>query len=211
MTESLRVESIIVGSFQTNCYLVGNGKKGVIIDPGDDFPKIKNLIEKYNIEIKKIILTHGHIDHIAAVSQVKDFTQAPVLIHAADADMLTSAEANLSASTENAFVAGKADELVSEGDIIEAGGLSFRVLHTPGHTPGGISLVTRGEEMVFTGDALFWGSIGRTDLPGGNHEVLMDSIRTKLLGLPDNTIVYPGHGPETTIGHERIINPFLIG
>lgn len=208
MAESIKVEFIEVGPVFTNCYLVSDGNQAVLIDPGDDFLRIESLIKKSNVDVKKIILTHGHIDHIGALPQVKNITKAPVLIHPDDAVMLTDAQANLSTFHSVAFTTESADGLLNEGDIIEVGKLKLRVLHTPGHTPGGISLLADG--LIFTGDALFWGSIGRSDFPGGNHELLVDSIRTKILTLPDNTIVYPGHGPQTTIEHERNFNPFLI-
>ena len=208
MTESLKVEVLEVGPYFTNCYLVSDEKHALLIDPGDDSLRIEQLIEKSNVDIENIILTHGHIDHIAALAHIKEITGAPVLIHPEDAEMLTDAKANLSAFHSTAFIAETADGFLNEGDTIEVGRFQFRVLHTPGHSPGGISLVTEG--IVFTGDALFWGSIGRTDFPNGNHETLIRSIKTRLLTLPDDTIVYSGHGPKTTIGHERKINPFLI-
>ncbi|MCD6162223.1 MAG: MBL fold metallo-hydrolase [candidate division Zixibacteria bacterium] len=208
MNSILKVDFIEVGPFQTNCYLVRGNNKAIIIDPGDEFFRIEKLINKYNAEVEKIILTHGHIDHIGAVSQVKNITNALVMIHPDDAGMLTDAKANLSAYHDTEFTIDAADEFINDGDIIEIGGIQLKTLHTPGHTPGGISLLTDG--IVFTGDALFWGSIGRTDLPGANHETLINAIKSKLLTLPDETIVYPGHGPQTTIGKEREINPWLI-
>ena len=208
MNEILKVDCIEVGPYQTNCYLIRDNNQAVIIDPGDDFFRIEKLILKYNIEVKKIILTHGHIDHIGAVSQLKKITNAPVLIHPDDAGMLTDAKANLSAFHDTEFTADAADEFIKEGDIIEVGEIRLETLHTYGHTPGGISLLADG--LVFTGDALFWGSIGRTDLPGGNFETLIKNIKSKLLILPNETVVYPGHGPQTTIGNEREINPWLI-
>lgn len=208
MNEIIKVDCIEVGPYQTNCYLIRDNNQAVIIDPGDDFFRIEKLILKYNIEVKKIILTHGHIDHIGAVSQLKKITNAPVLIHPDDAGMLTDVKVNLSAYHDTEFTADAADEFIKEGDIIEVGEIRLKTLHTHGHTPGGISLLADG--LVFTGDALFWGSIGRTDLPGGNFETLIKNIKSKLLTLPDETVVYPGHGPQTTIGNEREINPWLI-
>jgi len=208
MSESLKVEVLEVGPYFTNCYLVSDETHALLIDPGDDSLRIEQFIEKNNAEVEKIILTHGHIDHISALPHIKEITGAPVLIHPGDAEMLTDAKANLSAFHSNAFTADAADGFLNEGDTIEVGRFQFRVLQTPGHSPGGISLVTDG--VVFTGDALFWGSVGRTDFPNGNHDTLIQSIKTKLLTLPDNTVVYSGHGPKTTIGHEKSVNPFLI-
>jgi len=208
MAETLIGEQIEVGPYMTNCYIVSDDKQALVIDPGDDYQMIEKYIKKNSLKVEKIILTHGHIDHIGAVAQIKKLTDAPVLIHPEDADMLTDAKANLSAYHTESFSVGPADGFLNEGDIIDLGRFQFKVLHTPGHSPGGISLATDG--IVFTGDALFWGSVGRTDFPNGSHEILINSIKTKLMTLPDETIVYSGHGPQTTIGHERGINPFLI-
>jgi hydroxyacylglutathione hydrolase len=208
MTIRLNVKVIEVGPFITNCYLLFANREAMLIDPGDDFLRIKELIEENHVEVKKIILTHGHIDHIRAVPEAKKLTGAPVLIHSGDAGMLIDPAANLSQWQDQPFKTAPADMMIKEKDIIETDDFKLEVLHTPGHTLGGISLLTNG--MVFTGDALFWGSVGRTDFPDGDHAVLIEGIKSRLLTLPDNTVVYPGHGPETTIEHERKFNPFLI-
>jgi len=207
MTNSLIVESLEVGDFLTNCYLVHHEGQAVIIDPGDDHGRIINKIKNRNVKVKQIILTHGHIDHIRAVPEIKKFTGAPVLIHREDAIMLTDCKANLSCYDKSEFSTDAADGFINEGDIIEISQFKIKVLHTPGHTPGGISLLSDG--MVFTGDALFRESIGRTDFPNGSLDTLIQAIRTRLLVLPDNTVVYPGHGPKTNIGQERSSNPWL--
>jgi hydroxyacylglutathione hydrolase len=208
MTDSLIVETLEVGTYLTNCYLVHHDELALIIDPGDDHGRIINRIKKRKVNVKSIILTHGHIDHIGALPEIKEFTGAPVLIHPEDAEMLTDAKANLSFYHQDEFATDAADGFIDEGDTIDLGRFRFQVLHTPGHTPGGISLLTDG--MVFTGDALFQESIGRTDFPNGNYDTLIQAIKTKLLALPDDTVVYPGHGPMTTIGRERSSNPWLI-
>jgi len=207
MTDSLIVETLEVGAFLTNCYLVHHDGLALIIDPGDDHGRIINRIEKREVNVKSIVLTHGHIDHIGALPEIKKFTGAPVLIHPDDAGMLTDAKANLSYYHQDEFAADAADGFIAEGDIIDLGQFRFQILHTPGHTPGGISLLTN--DIVFTGDALFRESIGRTDFPNGSSDTLIRAIKAKLLNLPDNTIVYPGHGPQTTIGRERLSNPWL--
>ena len=207
MTESISIDVIEVGAFITNCYLVYDNDKAIIIDPGDDAERIVDALNQRKVVIQKIILTHGHIDHIRALPEVKKATRAPVYIHPDDANMLVEAKANLSFYHDIAFATDAADELLAEGDEFEVGRFKFRVLHTPGHSPGGISLVSDG--VVFSGDALFFGSIGRTDFPGSDHQTLIKSIQNKLLTLPPETSVFPGHGPQTTIGQEKTVNPWL--
>lgn len=207
MSDSPLIDTLQVGQFLTNCYLVHSSGRGLIIDPGDEPQHIIELINERKIKIEKIVLTHGHIDHISGLPEIRKFTQAPVLIHPGDAIMLTDPAANLSAYHEPLFATEPADVLINDGESIELDGYHFKIMHTPGHSPGGISLV--GEKLAFTGDALFADSIGRTDFPGSDHQTLIESIRRKLLTLPDDTVVYPGHGPVTTIGKERESNPWL--
>lgn len=203
------IEVIPVGGIETNCYLIGDGKEAVLIDPGDDAEKIIGMIRNRNAKVARIVLTHGHADHIGAVPELRKYTGAPVLIHSEDAIMLTDAMANLSAVFDVPFVAEPADGLLKDGDLISAGNIKLKVLFTPGHTPGGVSLYEKDAGVVFTGDALFAGSIGRTDFPKASHERLIEAIREKLLSLPAETIVYPGHGPQSTIGNEKEENPWL--
>ena len=191
------VKRLIVGPFAANCYIVGSEatKEGMIIDPGDEAGQILESVKDWQLDIKFIVITHGHIDHVGAVKEVREVTGAEVCIHSADAQFLQRQLA--------------ADRLLKGGDNVKVGDLHFLVLHTPGHTPGGICLL--GQGVVFTGDTLFNYGIGRTDLFGGSHNQLMNGIHTKLMVLPDETIVYPGHGSETTIGTERRSNPYLRG
>jgi hydroxyacylglutathione hydrolase len=203
------IDIIEVGMHRANCYIVGCEKtrKGIVIDPGDEGDFILSKIKENDLDIDKIVLTHGHLDHIGALEYVRDALNARVYIHRDDADMLVSPEKNLSAFTPEQVQANPAEVLLQEGDEIEFGEIKLKVLHTPGHTPGGISLY--GEGVVFTGDAVFLGSVGRTDLPGGDFDLLMANIKEKIFTLPDDTVIYSGHGPDTTVGQEKNYNPFV--
>lgn len=205
------IRKLVVGDLQTNCYILGDekSKEGVVIDPGGNYEKIEKVIQDEDLNIKYIILTHGHADHIAALSQLKKKTNALILIHPADADMLVEPSYNLSFFTGENLVCPKADEFLDDGDRIRIGALELEVLHTPGHSPGGISLFT--DKIIFTGDTLFCEGIGRSDLPGASHTQLLLSIRNKILKKPDDTVVYPGHGLQTTIGEEKRNNPWVRG
>jgi hydroxyacylglutathione hydrolase len=189
------VKCFAVGWLSTNCYVVGceETREAAVIDPGmeskAEAEPILDFIKQNSLHIKYIINTHGHPDHVAGNALTKKATGAPILIH------------------ENHSARVQADRKLHDGDVIQVGTLKLKVLHTPGHTPDGISLL--GDNVVFTGDALFAGSVGRTDFVGGSYEELMRSIKTKLLCLPDSFKVYCGHGPPTTIGDEKRHNPFL--
>lgn len=203
------LETLAVGDYQSNCYIYASkaSKKGFIIDPGDEADAIINCIEKLGISIPYILLTHGHPDHTAALKSVREKTGAQVAIHTADAGILK--DKLLHTMLGFRCIDITPDRLLCDGEIIKADGVELKVIHTPGHTPGGICLL--GEGLMFTGDTLFNMGIGRTDLPGGSANALMTSINAKLLSLPDETLVYPGHGPSSTIGKERQSNPFLNG
>jgi len=204
------LERLVVGSLASNCYIVGSEVtgEGMIIDPGDEAEQILEKIKDLQLDIKFIVLTHGHIDHIGAVREVSEATGAEVCVHTDDAQSLKGWRmGGILGSSYPALP--PPDRLLKDGDSIDISDLHFLVLHTPGHTPGGICLL--GQGVVFTGDTLFNYGIGRTDLPGGSHSQLLNSLHTKLMVLPNDTIVYPGHGPETTIGAERRGNPFLRG
>ena len=198
---------LIVGPLATNCYIVGSEStgEGAIIDPGDEAKVILRSVKDLSLDIKLIILTHGHWDHTGALKEVKQATGAKVAMHGDDAESL-----HKQPSAEKGFfypTPPEPDWLLKDGDKIDIGDLHFTVLHTPGHSPGGICIL--GDGVIFSGDTLFDSSIGRSDFPGGSYSQLMNSISTKLMTLPDDTIVYPGHGVRTNIGTERQGNPFL--
>ena len=204
------LQTIIVGSLSANCYLLGCEKTraGAIIDPGGDEKEIIDAVTGKNLDIKYIINTHAHIDHIQANEHIKKFFSCPVYIHEKDEELLVDSNLNLSSMMSPFPVKfSPPDKKLKEGEEIKLGNLSLLILHTPGHTPGSISIVV--EKNVFTGDALFAGGIGRTDLPGGDYDLLMQSINEKLLTLPDDFTIYPGHGPASKISTEKKENPFL--
>lgn len=209
----MKLNTIVVGPFEVNCYLYWDEqtRDGVIIDPGLDEHVIIDSVNKSGMTPKAILLTHGHGDHIAAVKPVKDHFDLPLYVGRGDKELLRSPSANVSELIGQPIVAPEPDHLVDDEQTLAIGSLRFTVLATPGHTPGGVCYLDEEANLVFTGDSLFWGSIGRTDLPGGSLNTLLDSIKTKLLKLPDGITCYPGHGPRTTIGAEKSQNPFLTG
>ena len=202
------IEKLEVGMIAANCYIVAdeNKKEGMIIDPDEEPDTVVNRIEELDLNIKYIVLTHGHPDHIGGVKGVKDAVGGEILIHENEAGTLESSGRRGGFGFPMGETA-PADRTLKGGEILDIGELSFTVLHTPGHSQGGICLF--GEGVVFSGDTLFNFGIGRYDFPGSSGRQLMDSIHTKLMVLPDSTIVHPGHGPSTTIGAERQGNPFL--
>ncbi len=205
----MKVMQLEVGSLGTNCYIAycEHTKKAVVIDPGGDAARILALVNREGLAVEAIINTHGHADHVLANVKVQEGTGAPIWIHGADADMLGSGSRNLSAYMGDSTSCGAADRLLADGEVLTIGDFTLKVLHTPGHTPGGISLL--GDKAVFVGDTLFAESIGRTDFPGGSYSQLIQSIKTKLMVLDDDIKAFPGHGPATTIGWERRQNPFI--
>ncbi|MBC8015739.1 MAG: MBL fold metallo-hydrolase [Sporomusaceae bacterium] len=205
----MKIIKLEVGHLGANCYITYCEKtlSGAVIDPGGNGKQIIDRIRHENIQLAYIINTHGHADHIAANDEIKEATGASVVIHSADANMLVSSQDNLSAYIGNNLICQPADRLLNDGDIIMVGEIEFQVIHTPGHTLGGICLKANG--FLFSGDTLFAQSIGRTDFPKGSHKQLISSIKNKLLVLADNIVVLPGHGGSTTIGDERHTNPFI--
>lgn len=203
------LKTLVVSPIQANCYILGceRAREAAVIDPGGDSDEILRALAEERLRCVYIINTHGHFDHAAENKRLKRVTNAELLIHEKDAALILN---QASSGRMWGFVVENSlppDRYIGEGDVIRFGDISLRVLHTPGHSRGGISLVT--DQMVFVGDTLFAGSIGRTDFPGGDYEGLLRSVREKIFTLGDDVVVYPGHGPKTTVGREKRSNPFF--
>lgn len=209
----MKIDSLILGAYETNCYIVRADESTedcLIIDTGLQADRLIDFLRAHKLNPPAVILTHGHADHIAGLAALRDeFPGIKVYIHKLDAGLLTDTDGNLSALTGQPFSTDPADFSLKEGDVIERAGIKLEVIHTPGHTPGGICLYSKNESIIFVGDTLFADSVGRTDFPNGSATQLIESIKKKLCVLPDETIVYPGHGPTTTIAQEKTHNPFL--
>jgi len=206
----LVLEHLLVGPLQSNCFIIGDEESGeaVIIDPGGDGNLILNSANRRPWKVKAILNTHAHFDHIAANAVVKKGTGAPLMAPRADTPFMGQAHVSARIYGLEVDASPPPDRLLEDGDTIDLGDEKIAVISTPGHTPGGATFVT--SIGIFPGDALFAGSIGRTDLPGGDYDTLISSIKTRILSLDDETPVYPGHGPATTVGRERTGNPFLM-
>jgi glyoxylase-like metal-dependent hydrolase (beta-lactamase superfamily II) len=204
-------DNLVVGPLGVNCFILGceESREGVIIDAGGNAEEIIAAVELRGLTIVHLINTHGHFDHIGANRELKERFGADLLIHSADAPMLGRAADIARAYGIPGENSPQPDAFLTDGMEITFGKQRISVLHTPGHTPGGCCLYIEAEKKVITGDTLFADSIGRTDLPGGSHQQLLESVRTKLFTLPDDVVAYPGHGPETTIGHEKLCNPYF--
>jgi len=207
----LILKELAVGPLMANCFICGcsETKEAVVIDPGGDADSILRSLSDDSLKVKYIINTHGHFDHVSANGKIKDVTGADILIHPLDALMLSNLSSNAAIFGISVENSPPCDQTIEEGDTVSFGNLTLNVIHTPGHTPGGISLFTNG--VVFVGDTLFAGSIGRTDFPGGDFNTLISSIQTKLFKMDDTVKVLSGLGPETSIGREKRYNPFVGG
>jgi len=209
MSEGLAIHQLTVGPLQVNCFLVACRKTGeaMVIDPGEEGDRILYLAETEGYKISKVVNTHGHFDHIGANQQIVDATNATFLMHKDDLQVLQNARNHAQVYGLSVNPSPLPDQFLKQGDTFQVGEQTFTVFHVPGHSPGGICLLSDGH--LFVGDVLFAGSIGRTDLPGGDFDALVEGVREQLFSLPDETVVHPGHGPDTTIGREKRTNPFV--
>jgi hydroxyacylglutathione hydrolase len=205
----MQIETLAVGPLQVNCFIVACEKtrETLVVDPGDEAERILQRLQENDLQLKIVVNTHGHFDHIGGNRRLVEASGAELLIHQADLPVLRRAREHAAIYGMSVTPSPEPTRLLAGGETIEVGEMSLQVLHTPGHSPGGICLL--GEGHLFVGDTLFAGSVGRTDLPGGDHDTLIDGIRRQLLILPEATVVHPGHGPDTTIGREKRINPYL--
>jgi len=205
-------EILPVGPLQCNCSIIGDEatREAMVIDPGDDIEDVLAILQKHRLQVKQIVITHAHIDHVGGAMKLRAATGAPILLNQNDYALLKMLD------TQAAWIGMKSpgkveiDQSVEQADTVRAGGITASVMHTPGHTEGSVCLYFPAENTLVAGDTLFAGSIGRTDLPGGSFEKIMHSLHGSVMSLPDDTVVVPGHGPLTTIGEERENNPFLV-
>ncbi|HXC94863.1 MAG TPA: MBL fold metallo-hydrolase [Edaphobacter sp.] len=213
------LETIPVGPLQCNCSILGDeySREAIVVDPGDDIPRILFLLAKHKLTVKQILITHAHIDHIAGAHRLKEITGAPILFNQKDLEQIKIMDEQAAWLGVPTPTVHAPDDTLDDGKLITIGvdpelnqrGITGRILHTPGHTEGSICLYLPDQTLLLAGDTLFAGSVGRTDFPGGNTRKLLSSIQDRLLTLPDETKIIPGHGPATTIGSERLENPFL--
>ena len=204
-------EVLVVGPLQCNCSILGDetSREAIVVDPGDDIPRILALLARHSLTVKQIIITHAHIDHIAGAHRLKQLTGAPILYNENDLPLVKMMDVQAGWLGVPTPVVSNPDDTLEDGKLIAITGLSGLILHTPGHTEGSVCLYLPDQTLLLAGDTLFAGSVGRTDLPGGNTSKLLHSIHERLLTLPDEVTVIPGHGPGTTIGSERASNPYL--
>lgn len=208
---SIQIYMLALGMLPTNAYIIADEdtRNAIVVDPSDEPHHIIDVLKEHNYIVKEILATHGHFDHVLAAQSLKDYTGAPFRIHEADLDFLAKSQEIARTYGIKAPPPAQHDELIAAGNVFEVDSIRLETIFTPGHAPGHVSFILASEKTVFSGDCLFAGSIGRTDLPGADYDTLMKSITNKLLPLGDDFKVYNGHGPATTIGHERQTNPFV--
>jgi glyoxylase-like metal-dependent hydrolase (beta-lactamase superfamily II) len=212
--------TIPVGMLQCNCSIIGDPitREALVIDPGDEIGRILDLLGRHRLTVKAIVCTHAHIDHVGGLKKLHQYTGAPVMMHREDVPLYQGMDVQAAFLGVAPPELAEIDQLLTDGDALEWGSLRAQVMHTPGHSPGSLTLylpkdagkIRLAEPQLFAGDTLFAGGIGRTDLWGGSFDEIMDSLRNKVMVLPEDTIVHPGHGPKTTIGEEKETNPFLV-
>jgi hydroxyacylglutathione hydrolase len=205
-------EILPVGLLQCNCSILGDeiSREAIVVDPGDEIPRIVSVLQRHHLTVKYIVITHAHIDHIAGAHRLKQLTGAPILYNQNDLPLVRIMDLQAGWLGMPTPEVAAPDTLLTDGQTIKIAGLSGSILHTPGHTQGSVCLYIPQQSLLLAGDTLFAGSVGRTDLPGGDSRQIIDSIQGKLMALPEETTVVPGHGPTTSIGEERENNPFLI-
>lgn len=208
---AIQYKTLPLGPLETNCYIVYDDveKEALLIDPAWDYERIDKALDVLGVTLRFVFLTHGHADHIGALQEVRNHKEVPVYIGKGDVDLIANSRNNLSMFLGKEIVITSPEHIVTDGEVINFAGVPFKVIETPGHTPGGLCLYGAG--LLFAGDTLFRCSVGRTDFYGGDSHVLVSSIEEKLMKLPNDTVVLPGHGPATDIGYERRNNPFLGG
>ena len=206
-------EILPVGMLQCNCSVFGDEstREAMVIDPGDEIERVLEIVRRHGLTVKAIVITHAHVDHIGGAAKLKEATGAPVYMNLNDEELKGMLDVQASWIGMPPVIAAEIDQAARDGDKLLVGAAEFHVLHTPGHTQGSICLYLPSEAKLIAGDTLFRSSIGRTDLPGGNSRQILRSIHDKLMPLPDETVVIPGHGEDTTIGREKEFNPFLEG
>ncbi len=204
-------EILPVGPLQCNCSIIGDEvtREAMVIDPGDEIEDIAAILRRHNLKVKQIVITHAHIDHVGGAMKLRALTGAPILLNQNDSALLKMLDVQAAWLGMTAPGEVKIDDELRHGENLSAGSIAADVIHTPGHTEGSVCLYFPAEKLLIAGDTLFAGSIGRTDLPGGSFEKIMRSLHQRVLALPDETIVVPGHGPKTSIGDERERNPYL--
>lgn len=208
----IKIGRIVLGPVQTNCYFIyrdGEDKRAIVIDPADEGAKLFSVFKDNGISVEAILLTHGHFDHIDGVAKLRQLSHCEIYAAAAEADVLADEEKNCSAQMSGRIVTVTPDHLLADGEELELAGMKIKMLLTPGHTEGSCCYYIEEDSLLISGDTLFEGSVGRSDLPTGSTSVLINSIKEKLMVLPEDTRVYPGHGGVTTIGDEKRYNPFL--
>lgn len=203
------IETLVVGMIQANCFLIADEatKKAIIVDPGGDAPVIVRRVHDLGLDVVAVIATHGHFDHVEGLAGIKEKIPAPIMIHPADMPLVKGMRSQGALFGIAVQEAPPPDKMLADGDEITFGNLKAKVMHTPGHSPGSVSLYVGGH--VFVGDLLFNGSIGRTDLMGGDYDTLINAVTMRIFTLPPDTVVHPGHGPDTTVGFEKRTNPFF--